>query len=127
MRDLIWTFNDDAPRFRHEKWKKVFDDQNATNPLSALSTAPLFGLPIGESTVAFETWLPKEDIWQRFRTLSQIAILDGGHLEKVRGQFFEAINSEDTVMDQDGRVLVHGRTYFAWASRIPDVPLKSGG
>jgi hypothetical protein len=127
MRDLIWNFNDDAPRFRHEKWKKVFDDQNATNPLSALFTTPLFGLPIGENTVAFETWLPKEDIWQRFRTLSQIAVLEGAHLDMVRGQFLEAINSEDTVVDQDGRVPVHGRTYSAWASRIPDVPLKSGG
>ena len=127
MRDLIWTFEDDQPRFRHEKWKKVFDDQNSGNPLTLHFADPLFSLPIGEGSVEFENWLSKEDIWRRFRTLSQIAVLEGEELDRVRKQFLDAIDAEDTVSDESGKVAVHGRTFFAWATRIPSEPLKSGG
>ncbi len=127
MRDLIWTFDDGLPRFRHLKWKQVFDEQNSGNPLTLHFADPVFGLPIGEKTVAFETWLTKDDTWKRFRTLSQIAILEGDELDKVKEEFFDAINAEDTVVDEHGRVPVHGKTLFAWASRVPGEPMKSGG
>ena len=127
MRDLIWTFDDDLPRFRHEKWKQVFDEQNASNPLTLHFANPIFGLPIGETTIDFETRLSKDDIWKRFRTLSQIAILQGDELERVKTEFFEAINADETEVDEQGRVAVHGRTFLAWASRIPGEPLRSGG
>ena len=127
MRDLVWTFDDGLPRFRHLEWKKVFDEQNSGNPLMLHFAKSLFGLPMGEATVAFETWLSKDDIWKRFRTLSQIAVLEGEELERVRNEFFDAINAEETVVDEHGRVAVHGRTLFAWTSRIPGEPLKSGG
>ena len=127
MRDLIWTFDDDLPRFRHERWKRVFDEQNVGNPLTTLFATPLFGLPIGESKIDWETWFSKDEVWKRYRTLSQIAILEGDKLEEVRKQFFEAINADDTAVDGDGRVLLHGRTVCAWTSRIPGEPLRSGG
>lgn len=127
MRDLIWTFDDDLPRFRHLKWKQVFDEQNSSNPFKLQFADPIFGLPIGEDTVAFETWLSKDDIWERYRTLSQTASLEGEEFERVRKEFLEAIDAEDTTVDEQGRVPVHGRTLFAWASRIPTDPMKSGG
>ena len=127
MRDLIWTFDDGLPRFRHMKWKTVFDEQNSSNPLTMHFANPLFGLPIGEGTVDFETWLSKDEVWKRYRTLSQIAILEGEELERVKNEFFDAINAEGTVVDEHGRVAVHGRTLFAWTSRIPGEPLQSGG
>jgi len=127
MRDVIWTFDDDSPRFRHEKWRQVFDEQVKSNPLSLQSADPLFGLPLGESSVEFETWLSKDAVWSRLRTLSQLAILEGDELEKVRATFFDSVNSEDTETDESGRVAVHGRTVFFWTSKIPTEPLKSGG
>ncbi|KIW26196.1 uncharacterized protein PV07_09310 [Cladophialophora immunda] len=127
MRDVIWTFEDGAPRFRHEKWRQVFEDQTASNPLSVNFTDPLFGLPLGEGSVDFTSWLPKEDLWGRLRTLSQLAILEGEELEKVRKTFDDSLRSEGTEINQDGLVAVHGRTVFFWTSKIPAEPLKSSG
>jgi len=127
MRDVTWTFDDNLPRFRHQRWKDVFDEQNRSDPLRLQFADPMFGLPIGESSVNFETWLSKEDVWKRYRTLSQIAVLSGEELEKVKKTLFDALNSEETQTDEQGRVAVHGKTFFAWTSRIPGEPLKSGG
>jgi hypothetical protein len=127
MRDVVWTFDDNQPRFRHEKWKQIFDEQNASDPISLHFVDPIFSLPIGEGSVEFETWLAKDVIWRRICTLSQFAILKGDELKKTEAEFFEAINSVDTSVDKDGNVAVHGRTFFAWTSRIPDVPPRSGG
>lgn len=84
----------------------------------------MFSLPLGEDSVPFETWLSKEDAWNRYRTLSQIAVLDEEELGRVHGEFFKAI---DTAEMKDGKVAVHGRTFYAWTSRIPGEPLRSGG
>ncbi|KAI1612300.1 S-adenosyl-L-methionine-dependent methyltransferase [Exophiala viscosa] len=127
MRDVVWTFDDNQPRFRHEKWREVFDEQNRSNPLTLHFADPLFGLPVGERSVDFETWLSKDDVWARLRTLSQIAVLEGDELEKVKKMFFDSVNSPDTETDEHGRVAVHGRTVFFWTSKIPAEPLKSGG
>jgi len=127
MKEVIWTFDDSTPRFRHEKWRQVFDEQNASNPLSIHLADPLFGLPLGEDSVEFTTWMAKENIWARLRTLSQLAVLEGEELEKVRKTFEESVEVKGTETDQDGRVAVHGRTVFFWTSRIPDAPVVSGG
>ena len=127
VRDLTWSFDDSMPRFRHEKWRQVFEDQNQTSLFSLTTSDTLFGLPLGETTVPFETWLAKEDIWKRYRTLSQIAILEGEELQTVQKTFWDAIDADDTVTDDQGRVAVHGRTFLAWTSKIPGEPLRSGG
>ena len=127
MKEVVWTFDDDSSRFRHEKWRQVFDDQNASNPLSLHFANPLFGLPLGEDSVEFTSWLSKEDVWGRLRTLSYLAVLEGKELEKVRNTFEESLKSEGTEIDETGRVAVHGRTVFFWTSKIPAEPLKSSG
>lgn len=125
MRELVWSLNDDQPRFRHQKWRSIFDEQVKGNPLTLHFSDPLFSLPIGETAVEYETWLSKNDIWKRIRTLSQIAILEGAELEKVQNIFFDAINDQGTSIDDQGRVALHGRTVLAWTSSIPAEPLKS--
>jgi hypothetical protein len=85
IRDLTWALDDNLPRYRHEKWRQCFDDQLASTPFSLTSVDPLFSLPLGEDSVDFETWLSRDDIWKRYRTLSQIAVLEGEKLE-VGGQ-----------------------------------------
>ena len=81
MREVTWSVEDEHPRFRHEKWREVFDKQLSTNPLSILTAESLFSLPIGEDSVRWSIWLGRDDIWRRFHTLSQIANLEGQQLE----------------------------------------------
>lgn len=127
MRKLVWTLEDAQPRFRHEKWKAVFDEQAKSDPLTLHFADPLFSLPIGEESIPYTTWLSKEGLWRRLRTLSQLAILEGEELKKVEDLFEKAVKSEGTEMDDEGRIALHGRTVVSWTSRIPDVPLRSGG
>ena len=118
-RDLTWTFDDHKPRYRHEEWKQVFDNQLKNNPAE-----PLFSTPLGEGSVPFEIQLSKEDVWKRYRTISHIAVLEGEKLEVTRKAFFKAL--DDAQADEHGRVVVHGHTVFAWTTRIPSEPLRSG-
>lgn len=122
LRDVIWAQEDNHPRFRHEQWKAVFDEQNSGNPLFS---DPMFGMPIGEQSIERTEWLAKKDIWSRYRTLSQIAILEGEELKRVEKIFWDAIDAPETETDEQGRVALHVRTHLAWASKIPDVPLMS--
>ena len=125
LREVITTFHDDTPRFRDDKWRQVFDEQNRTDPLSLQFTAnPIFGLPIGEGHVVYEHRLPPDAVWARLSTLSQIAVLEDDELNKVKKTFYDAVELDDK--DSQGRIAVHGRTVFFWTSRIPDEPLKSG-
>jgi len=85
LRDLIWSFDDNQPRFRHEKWRAIFDDQIESTPLTITMFAnPMFALPLGEHEVKWTQWLTKDAVWQRFSTLSQIAVLEGEELEVSR-------------------------------------------
>jgi len=102
----------------------VFDEQLKSNPLTLHFADPIFSLPLGEGSVPFQSWLSKEDTWKRYRTLSQVAILEGEQLEQVHKEFSKAI---DTAEEKDGKIAVHGRTFFAWTSRIPGEPVRSGG
>lgn len=126
VRDLTWTFDDQKPRYRHEKWRQVFDNQLKSNPFSLVTSAdPLFSMPLGESSVPFEIWLTKEGLWKRYRTISHIAILEGERLESTKKTFFDAMKESPT--DEQGRVAAHGHTVFYWTTRIPGEPLRSGG
>lgn len=127
VRDLTWTFDDNKPRFRHEQWRQVFDDQLKTNPPSINAADPLFSMPLGEGSVPFEILLSKEDVWKRYRTLSHIAVLEGEELRQTKKAFDEALDAADVQTDEQGRVAVHGHTVFVWTTRIPGTPLRNGG
>ena len=127
VRDLTWTFDDNKARYRHEQWRQIFDEQLESNPLSINAADPLFSMPLGENSVPFEIWLSKEDIWKRYRTISHISVLEGEQLERTRNVFFAALDEKDVQADEHGRVAVHGKTVFAWTTRIPGGPLRSGG
>ena len=56
----------------------MFDNQIKSTPLTITAFAsPLFSLPLGEDEVKWTVRLSKENIWKRFSTLSQIAVLEG--------------------------------------------------
>ena len=78
----MWTFNDQEPRFRHEKWRAVFDEQLKSTPLTIQVFAnPIFSLPLGEHEEKWTNWLSKEAVWGRFQSISYIARLEGRELE----------------------------------------------
>lgn len=80
--DRRGSLDDGEPRFRHENWKAVFDNQVKSTPLTLIAAAdPLFSLPLGENREDWEVSLPKEKVWDRFSTLSQIALLNGEDLQ----------------------------------------------
>lgn len=81
--ELIWSFENSEPRYRSERWRKVFEDQVKSLPLSLVTAgdAQLFTLPLGEHREPYEVRLSKDKIWERFSTLSQIAVLEGKERE----------------------------------------------
>ncbi|KAL8971504.1 MAG: hypothetical protein Q9183_001030 [Haloplaca sp. 2 TL-2023] len=127
LKDLMWSYDDQQPRFRHEKWRQVFDKQLSGNPFTIQAADPLFTLPIGEGLVEFTHWLQPETIWERFHSLSQIAVLDGAELAKVKEKVFAALNAPDAEKNGAGELLLHGRSVYAWTSAVPGAPLKNGG
>jgi hypothetical protein len=81
LKDWIWSLPHDQPRFRHGKWRDVFEDQIKSTPFTVTALAnPLFSLPLGEDHIEWTVWLSRKSIWQRFRTLGQVAVLEGDAL-----------------------------------------------
>ncbi|KAL8634094.1 hypothetical protein Q9189_000013, partial [Teloschistes chrysophthalmus] len=80
MKDIIWSYDDQHPRFRHEEWRQVFDKQLSSTPFTIQAADPLFSLPLGEDSTEFTCWLSPQAIWDRFHSLSQIAVLEGEEL-----------------------------------------------
>ncbi|QIX00126.1 hypothetical protein AMS68_005643 [Peltaster fructicola] len=114
------TFEDNEPRFRHEKWRDVFDQQIKSTPLTLIVAAdPLFSLPLGENEEHFESWLAKDKVWERFSTLSQIAELEGEDRERTHKTFLDAVNGSDVETNSNGEVAIHGRTISVWTSKVP--------
>lgn len=106
LHEVIWSFDDDQPRFRHEKWRRVFDEQIKSNPISVTTSAnPLFALPLGEHVQQWEIWLSKDAVWDRYNTLSQIAILEGEEREVSRNRLANSATSKKQVANVDGHFL----------------------
>ncbi|KAL8713478.1 MAG: hypothetical protein Q9220_002340 [cf. Caloplaca sp. 1 TL-2023] len=127
LKDIMWSYDDQHPRFRHDSWRKVFDKQLMSSPFTIQSADPLFSLPIGEDSVDFTHWMHPEAIWERYRSLSQIAVLEGDELGRVKEAVFAAMNAPDVEKASNGKLALHGRTVYAWASSVPGAPLKDGG
>jgi len=121
IQDLTWTFYDDEPRFRHEQWRKVFEEQSKSTPLSLIvANEQYFALPLGEHHEPFVKWLPKEKVWERYNTISHISVLQGDERERTYKTFMDAINGPDVETNDNGEVAVHGNTYTIWATKIPE-------
>ncbi|KAF2720305.1 S-adenosyl-L-methionine-dependent methyltransferase [Polychaeton citri CBS 116435] len=117
---LIWTFDDNEPRFRHEKWHNVFEDQIKSTPLSVIAAAdPLFALPLGQLEQRWTTWITKEKLWDRYSTLSQIAVLEGEDRARTYAKFSEAISHPDVETNEDGELPLHLGTYLYWTTKVP--------
>lgn len=143
LKAIVRSTNDENPRLRHEQWKEVFEKQIESTPLTIQAADPRFSLPLGMDRMKWTHWLKVEAVWERFHTLSQIAVLDGEQLEasslipfskshltlckSAKREVFNALSGPDVEKNKDGEVALHGETLTAWTSAIPGAPLKSGG
>ncbi|KAI2638202.1 S-adenosyl-L-methionine-dependent methyltransferase [Xylaria nigripes] len=123
LNEFILEFDDSLPRFRHQKWQEVFENQPAENTAQAIGDTladnrPKFSLPLEESTIGWTLWLSEEALWDRINTLSQIAILKGGQREAAVKTFKEIIQGNDVERNEKGDIAVHGVTYSVWTSKI---------
>ncbi|MCJ1311127.1 hypothetical protein MMC25_004797 [Agyrium rufum] len=127
MKAVIWEQQDEKARFRHSEWQKVFDERLKTTPWTIPAADPLFSLPLGHESEEFVYWLTKDAIWDRFHTLSMIAVMEGEQLEATKLRVYEAMNDEDAVANEKGELPLHGKTVIYWTSAIPGAPLVNGG
>jgi hypothetical protein len=123
LKDIIAENEDGHNRFRHMKWKDVFENQQDSTPLQTLRDTfthnlPNFSLPLGEETIKWTTWLPDEVIWLRFSTLSHIANLYETKREEIRRKILDALKGDDVERNEKGEIAMHVVTYMAWTSRI---------
>ncbi|KAI4799591.1 putative 2-heptaprenyl-1,4-naphthoquinone methyltransferase [Aureobasidium sp. EXF-8846] len=124
LQDLILSFDDNQPRFRHEKWRSVFDSQLSSNPFTLTTSAePLFSLPLAENVEKWSVWLTEEALWDRFSTLSQIAVLGGEERKRLRDFVKQTV--EDAEKNEKGEVELHGMTVAVWTTKIPQKGAES--
>ncbi|KAH8676773.1 hypothetical protein BGZ60DRAFT_468651 [Tricladium varicosporioides] len=124
LKQIIASFEDGHPRFRHGKWREVFETREDTNHFQTIKgkltgNFPNFSLLLGEESVEWTVWLGDEAVWDRFSTLSQIANTkeNGDKFEEIKREVFKALKGEGVERNERGEVEVHGRTYFTWTSR----------
>ncbi|KAI1208998.1 S-adenosyl-L-methionine-dependent methyltransferase [Annulohypoxylon truncatum] len=123
LNDFVYSLDDGLPRFRHQKWKNVFEQQLPTTPLQALKdtftdSLPKFSLPRGEDSVKWTVWLSEEELSLRLNTLSQIAVLKGDEREAWNKLFKEVLEGDDVEKNEKGQFAVHGITFFMWTDRL---------
>ncbi|KAF6839920.1 putative SAM dependent methyltransferase [Colletotrichum plurivorum] len=127
LNELVFSLGSDGqPRFRDFVFKDVFDRQLDSNPLRAVAEVvleggrkmPLFSVPVGEERVPFVVWLTPEALWNRLRTLSQVAVLQGEQATAFKDSFDKILSGETVEKNEKGEVALHGVTYFAWTSRL---------
>ncbi|KAI1373201.1 S-adenosyl-L-methionine-dependent methyltransferase [Hypoxylon crocopeplum] len=123
LNDFIMSLDDGLPRFRHQKWKEVFDQQLPANPIQVIKDTfndrlPRFSLPLGEDSIKWTVWLSEDALALRLNTLSQIAVLKEDERDAWVKLFKEIIHGEDVERNEKGEIAVHGLTYFCWTDRL---------
>ncbi|KAI1143293.1 S-adenosyl-L-methionine-dependent methyltransferase [Hypoxylon sp. FL0543] len=123
LNDFVYSLDDGLPRFKHLKWKEVFDQQLPATPLQVIKDTftdrlPRFSLPLGEDSVKWTVWLSEEALRLRLNTLSQIALLKGDKREAYLELLKEILQGDDVERNEKGEIAVHGITFFIWTDRI---------
>ena len=88
----------------------MFDEGLKSTPWTIQRANPLFSLPLSEEIFRWTAWLTKDDLWERYHTLSQIAVLEGEDLkvsderrrEKDAGLLTLDTGSEDESLQRYG-------------------------
>ncbi|KAH8815174.1 S-adenosyl-L-methionine-dependent methyltransferase [Xylogone sp. PMI_703] len=110
VKDIVAATEDSHPRFRHLKWKAIFEQQQA-------SSHPLFA-PLEEHNIKWTVWLTDDALWQRITTLSHIQVLEEPKFSEVKQEVFDILKGADVERNEKGEIAVHGVTYIVWTSKI---------
>ncbi|KAA8577279.1 hypothetical protein EYC84_007252 [Monilinia fructicola] len=129
LKDIVEHGEDGVPRFRHGKWKQVFEEQLDSTPLQTLKDTftqdfPQFSLPLGEDHVSWTVWLSDEAIWNRFGTLSTISVLEPEKKEQVKQKVLESLKGMDAERNEKGEVALHdsfGDCSIVLSQRFPNI------
>jgi SAM-dependent methyltransferase len=78
IKEHIWQHDDNVPRFRHGKWKAIFNAPGQT----------FFEQPVEEKDVPFTYYADVDALWGRLRTYSQFTNLEGEELQVSFVLFF---------------------------------------
>ncbi|QKX63968.1 uncharacterized protein TRUGW13939_11141 [Talaromyces rugulosus] len=108
IKEHIWQHDDNVPRFRHGKWKAIFNAPGQT----------FFEQPVEEKDVPFTYYADVDALWGRLRTYSQFTNLEGEELQALREKFDAALSCDNVPRNEAGDVAVHGRTHYVWAKAI---------
>jgi hypothetical protein len=98
---------DGQPRFRDYEWMKVFD-----------KGTPLFSTPVADDKTTWTVWLDREGVWDRMRTLSHVAMLEGEAKDVFRAKFDAILDGHDGRTNEKGEFELHGMTVFFWTQRL---------
>jgi len=107
LKEINAVLEDGHPRFRHMKWKEVFDQPPS-----------LFSLPLNEDDVKWTRLSTDEALWARFATSSHIVNLPSEKKEEVKTKVLNAIKGDGIDRNEKGEIVLHGLTYFVWTSAI---------
>jgi ubiquinone/menaquinone biosynthesis C-methylase UbiE len=99
---------EDSIRFRNERWRAIFNNVDAIS----------FG-PLREAAEEWRVALSEEELWARWRTLSQIAAMkdDSEELQAAQAYFEDALKGDGTERDKMGRIVVRGETVCGWTQK----------
>lgn len=113
LNDLVCSSCKDAqPRFRNYLWPQVFARQGSGEAKA------LFSVPIETEEASWTVWATLEGLWDRLRTLSHLAILEGEELTAMREKFDKIVKTGDGNWNEKGEIEFHGRTFYAWTERL---------
>lgn len=109
LNDLMHESQTDGqPSVRNDDWREVFNLQT-----------DLFSTPLGRGSREWTVWLEPEALFDRMRTISHVALLEGKDLKEFRTRFDEALLREGAARwNERGEVAVHGVTAFWWTARL---------
>jgi hypothetical protein len=89
-------------------WIDVFDNQQP----------PLFTTPICENKTTWTVWLDPKALWDRLRTLSHVAMLQGEEKDVFKGKFDRILRERDEHTSATGVMEASGSTMFAWTRKL---------
>jgi hypothetical protein len=78
----------------------------------------LFATPMEEDKTTWTVWMDKESVWDRLRTLSHVAMLEGEAKDVFRAKFDAIMDGHDGEVNEKGELELHGMTVFFWTHRL---------
>lgn len=99
------------PKFRHEKWMHIFDEQESF-------AEKLFTAPISTEKKPFAHYLTRDALWSRLNTLSQIYILEGPAKQAFIDNFDAYLNKDKEAWNESNQIEVHGNVFYTWTQRL---------